>query len=60
MKSTPPPVVVIVVEGGIAYVRDLPPGVVVRIYDYDFDGVDDEDLDIDDAGIKCIVSEAGP
>jgi hypothetical protein len=52
--------VIIEVEDGIATIADLtmPPGVTVRaiIRDYDTDGSDPSDLDIDPDGRRCFES----
>lgn len=47
------------VNGGVVDVTCLPPGVVVKVYDYDIEGVD-EDLEKDGQGNECIVSTYGP
>jgi hypothetical protein len=51
------PLVVVTVVGGVAYLREIPRGVRVRVVDYDVEGVEEDSLDLDDDGNPCVVSE---
>jgi hypothetical protein len=45
----------ITVQGGVVDVTCLPPGVVVKVYDYDIEGEEGE-LQKDDQGTDCVIS----
>ena len=47
----------ICVSGGFVVEVAAPKDTKVTVYDYDIDGVDDEDLEMDGEGGKCIISE---
>ena len=53
-----PPVVLIEVRGGMAEIKDFPPGVLVKILDYDIDGLDQNELSDDGRGRKCNIISA--
>jgi len=45
------------VHGGLVqWVKDIPEGVEVHVFDYDTDGVDDELLGTDYSGNACVVA----
>ena len=51
------PVITIRVSGGVVQnVEDIPPGIVVRVIDYDVDGADTADLDEDETGEDCNIA----
>jgi hypothetical protein len=53
-----PEVVTITIEEGLLDVT-TPPGIEVHVYDYDVEGVDDDELSKDEHGFPCIISEYG-
>jgi hypothetical protein len=48
------PKIIITVQGGVADVCILPEGVDVEIWDYDYEGMAESELDKDDDGNACI------
>ena len=48
------PDVMVTVEGGVAHVDVLKPGIVVEVRDYDVDGVDESDLWTNEDGDRCV------
>lgn len=56
MEKTKANEVIITIRGGTASVGSCPIGIIVRIWDYDIDGIDEDLLDKDDFGRKCCQS----
>jgi len=54
----PQPIKIVVYDGTVMEVQkgDFE-AVPVKVYDYDIDGTDHNDLDVDDEGTPCIISE---
>jgi len=48
------PDVMVTVEGGVAHVDVLKPGIVVEVRDYDVDGVDESELWTDENADRCV------
>lgn len=46
--------VVVTVTGGVAYVEEIPPGIIVKIRDYDIEGCDEDKLMQDKEGNRYI------
>jgi hypothetical protein len=57
---TPDNMVIIAIEKGMPYVNQVPDGVVVKIMDYDVDGIDEDGLIKDENDRLCTVELHGP
>jgi len=50
-------VVIITVEGGVVSIENIPPDIEVRMFDYDIDGYNESELELDNNGRKCVITE---